>query len=973
MTSATPSSRAGSYRGWLLSLLAARPGRRLLHTAMIASLALNFGGPAVAAGRGEPGESAATQDPYANPAVQNALHQLGLDAPASLTSLAPDSGGQQFQVNSYTTSSQVRPGVAVDGDGDFAITWQSYGSAGNDNTAESIQAQLFYANGLPKGSQFQVNNFTTNQQLYPAIAMDSDGDFAIVWQSYGSPGNDNANYSIQARLFDANGLAQANQFQVNNYSTSSQSSPAIAMDNGGDFVVVWGSYGSPEDDSNSFSVQARRFDSAGAPAAGQFQVNSYTSAAQRYPSVAMDNDGDFVVIWQSYGSYGSDYDGYSIQARRFDSAGTPLDTPEFQVNAYSSFAQRLPVVAMDSDGDFVVAWMSYEGYGSDYFYGVQARRFDLTGTPLDTPEFQVNSYTSFVQAYPAVAMDDDGDFVVVWRSYGTSGDSNSSVQGQSFTKDGLPLWGEFQVNGYTTDGQDYPAVAMDANGDFIVAWQSVGSDDPGPAGPVDTDVSIQASQFDLGQSDFQVNSYSSSSQIRPAVALDSDGDFAIVWQSYGSPGNDDNYYSIQARLFDANGLAKGDQFQVNTFTTGEQRFPAIAMDSDGDFVVVWESYGSPGNDNDVYSVQARRFNSAGTPAGSQFQVNTYTSLFQRYPDVAMDSDGDFVVVWQSNSSADDDPYGFGIQGRRYNAAGTALDTPEFQVNSYTFGSQTFPAVARDNDGDFVVAWDSAYADNDTSYHSIQGQRFDSAGAAAGSQFEVNDYTTGEQRYPDVAMDGDGDFVVVWQSYDYVYSYYYSNRGGRYNLAAVDDDGYSIKARRYNSAGTALDATDVQVNSYTTGVQLHPAVSADSSGDFVVVWSSLGSYGSDNNLFSVQGQRYNSAGTTQGSEFQVNAYTSNSQSRPAVALDSDGDFVVAWQSNGLSFPPFAAPLAPEDDNNYGIAASRFTALAGPEPTAITLRESETGLPMGAAGGLLATLAAIGAAATAFWLRLRRAKG
>ena len=146
---------------------------------------------------------------------------------------------------------------------------------------------------------------------------------------------------------------------------------------------------------------------------------------------------------------------------------------------------------------------------------------------------------------------------------------------------------------------------------------------------------------------------------------------------------------------------------------------------------------------------------------------------------------------------------------------------------------------------------------------------------------------------------------------------------------------------------------------------------------MVVWNSNGSYGSDNNGFSIQGQRYNSAGTTQGSEFQVNVYTSNGQNRPAVALDSDGDFVVAWQSNGLSFPPFAAPLAPEDDNNYGIAASRFTALAGPEPTAITLRESmaglPAGLPVGAAGGVLAAVAAMGAAVMALWLRLRRAKG
>ncbi len=39
----------------------------------------------------------------------------------------------------------------------------------------------------------------------------------------------------------------------------------------------------------------------------------------------------------------------------------------------------------------------------------------------------------------------------------------------------------------------------------------------------------------------------------------------------------------------------GGEIQVNTFTTGPQWAPALAMDADGDFVVVWTSYGlTPG-------------------------------------------------------------------------------------------------------------------------------------------------------------------------------------------------------------------------------------------------------------------------------------------------------------------------------------------------------------------------------------------
>jgi hypothetical protein len=66
---------------------------------------------------------------------------------------------------------------------------------------------------------------------------------------------------------------------------------------------------------------------------------------------------------------------------------------------------------------------------------------------------------------------------------------------------------------------------------------------------------------------------------------------------------------------------------------------------------------------------------------------------------------------------------------------------------------------------------------------------------------------------------------------------------------------------------------------------------DADGDFVVVWHSLGSGGTDTSDFSVQGQRYDAAGSAQGSQFQVNTYTTNVQFAPSVAMDADGDFVV----------------------------------------------------------------------------------
>ena len=76
-------------------------------------------------------------------------------------------------------------------------------------------------------------------------------------------------------------------------------------------------------------------------------------------------------------------------------------------------------------------------------------------------------------------------------------------------------------------------------------------------------------------------------------------------------------------------LPVGPEFQVNSYTPNSQRFPAIASDADGDFVVAWQSSSSSGGDTSYSSVQGQRYSAAGLPQGAQFQVNSYTTSLQR--------------------------------------------------------------------------------------------------------------------------------------------------------------------------------------------------------------------------------------------------------------------------------------------------------------------------------------------------------
>jgi hypothetical protein len=414
---------------------------------------------------------------------------------------------------------------------------------------------------------------------------------------------------------------------------------------------------------------------------------------------------------------------------------------------------------------------------------------------------------------------------------------------------------------------------------------------------------------------FQVNTYTPNVQYRSNVATDADGDFVVVWQSNGSPGTDTSSHSVQGQRYASDGSAQGAQFQVNTYTTNLQQRPSVAASADGDFVVVWVSLGSSETDTGDYSIQGQRYTSGGSTQGAQFQVNTYTTSFQKFPSVVADADGDFVVVWTSYGSSGIDTSSASIQGQRYASNGSTQGA-QFQVNTYTTSAQFAPSVAAADDGDFVVVWGSmGSSGTDTSFYSIQGQRYASNGSAQGAQFQVNTYTTGYQSAPSVAADADGNFVVAWNSPG----------------SSGTDPSESVQSQRYASDGS-IQGVQFQVNTYTTYHQQAPSVAADGDGGFVVVWDSVGSFGTDTSQHSIQGQRYASDGSIQGGQFQVNTYTTSVQKFPSVAAADDGDFVVVWWGDGSSGtdtsdsihaqryrPPIAAPaLSPVGISVLGVA-------------------------------------------------------
>jgi uncharacterized repeat protein (TIGR01451 family) len=371
----------------------------------------------------------------------------------------------------------------------------------------------------------------------------------------------------------------------------------------------------------------------------------------------------------------------------------------------------------------------------------------LADNPLPIgPEFQVNTYTTNSQNTPSVAMDADGDFVVVWLSSGQDS-SGTGIYGQRYTASGVPQGSEFRVNTYTTDLQLNPSVAMDADGDFVVVWQSLDQDG--------SEYGVYGQRYSatgvVQGDEFRVNTYTTSIQRFASVAMDADGDFVVVWESFGQEGSN---LGVYAQRYNASGIPQGNEFRANTNTTGNYSIPSVAMDASGNFVIAWGSYGQDGSEWGVY---AKQYNASGVAQGPEFKVNTYTIGAQHYPSVAMDADGDFVIAW---SSDDQDGSSVGIYSQRYDISGTPQGS-EFQVNTYTTNVQGLGRVRLDADGDFVIVWHST--DQDGSSDGVYAQKYYADGVAQGLEFRVNTYITDIQQFPTVAMDADGNFVVVWHS------------------------------------------------------------------------------------------------------------------------------------------------------------------------------------------------------------------
>jgi hypothetical protein len=156
----------------------------------------------------------------------------------------------------------------------------------------------------------------------PAFAADRRGNFVVAWQRHGARGGGGG---ILARRFDRHGSARGPQFDVNTITAGTQSDAAVAMERGGNFVVIWTG---DRSDGQGPGVYGQRYRRDGSLRGGEFQVNSRRAGEGSAPGVNVHPTGGFVVTWPSGSSA-------AWLGRRYDDMGLPVGA-EFAVDPSES-------------------------------------------------------------------------------------------------------------------------------------------------------------------------------------------------------------------------------------------------------------------------------------------------------------------------------------------------------------------------------------------------------------------------------------------------------------------------------------------------------------------------------------------------------------------------------------------------------------------------------------------------------------
>jgi hypothetical protein len=359
------------------------------------------------------------------------------------------------------------------------------------------------------------------------------------------------------------------------------SSRTMAVDGKGDYRVVWIDGG----------VKTRLFTPSGAPFSAPVSVDLSTLDSQA--TIAMDTAGDFVVAWTK----GSD-----VFVERFN----PKGASSALANSFgsevilkvSSGSAAQPSVAMDSKGDYVLAYAAVTPVG----------HLNTLEAMLNNPTGGAGTFTTLAPSgvgncdEPSVAMNAAGSFVIAYQT--GEGSKDNEIAAQTFTAAGKTIATTAVTTGDLTDGQ--PSVGINSDGNFVATYTHVVSATPIYSGNLlsytryQTQVRYYRSYSHVKNVSPNVTLAGSSSEkgsaYEPCISVDENGDFAIAYTVGGNYfGADPNAGSptVLAGAFSKAGVKLQSGIAITAPSPKIYNFqPSVVVTDDGHLFAAWENLGN---------------------------------------------------------------------------------------------------------------------------------------------------------------------------------------------------------------------------------------------------------------------------------------------------------------------------------------------------------------------------------------------
>jgi hypothetical protein len=357
-----------------------------------------------------------------------------------------------------------------------AATWQSCTADGCEIVARGLDA-----NGTPlKGQSGTTDELFVTEANGASVDMPAVGvvatGFAVAYKRSGArSGIFVRGYRVQA---DEVGATSSGPERLS-AGTGAASSPdisALSDRAAPSYVVVWA-----ETKGDVHAIIAQQLDDAAKPFADDATPRPPVTVAELgadqvdldtlRPAVAGGRDGSFMVTWVNGGT---------VYGRIFDKRGQPSSAVLLPDSAGGD-AETVDVAPLVSG--YVVVWDDLVGRedGKRGTRSIQARRFDEQGDPLDNNEYTL-SVSGSIETDPTAAVDTDGRVLISWLALRGSDQPVGEIRTRLLLANGMPFGEVVTLPSDLVKSAQVPSSAAVGKGAYLVSTLDKAGDEQSQGG-----------------------------------------------------------------------------------------------------------------------------------------------------------------------------------------------------------------------------------------------------------------------------------------------------------------------------------------------------------------------------------------------------------------------------------------------------------------------------------------------------------